>query len=86
MSCHNSRQLKLATQLSVDFVTLSPILRTPINYKSIPIGWKKFTQMVRCKTLKVYPLGGLSDKDYKVALNYGAYGIAAKSAFWKDKK
>jgi 8-oxo-dGTP diphosphatase len=48
------------------------------------MGWQQFAAMLEHIAIPVYALGGLTEKDMKVARQHGAQGIAAISAFWND--
>lgn len=75
-SCHNQAELKHAEQLGVDFVTLSPVLPTLSHPDMKPLGWDKFSTLIRDYSLPVYALGGLQPADLATAQAHGAHGIA----------
>ena len=81
-SCHNDRQLKLASGLGVDFVTLSPVQQTLCHPEAVPIGWQSAARLTSRASVPVYWLGGLNGTDLDKAHVAGAQGIAAIGAFW----
>lgn len=82
-SCHNAEQLKKAYSLGVNFVTLSPILKTKTHPDASPLGWQQFKNLIQGYSLPVFALGGLGRNNYQEALSFGAYGIAAIRSFWE---
>lgn len=81
-SCHTPEELNQAVALNVDFVTLSPLLRTQSHPHAAPLGWDKFGQMVDDVTVPVYALGGMGESDIERAWQAGAQGIAGISGVW----
>lgn len=78
VACHNAAELKQATLLSADIVTLSPVFPTPSSplSQTTALGWEAFSKLAQTTSLPVYALGGVTINDYKVAQKAGAYGIA----------
>jgi thiamine-phosphate diphosphorylase len=83
-SCHNALQLLHATQIGVDFVTLSPVLATTSHPGSPALGWSAFAALAARSAVPVYALGGMSPASLEIAQQHGAYGIAAIRALWHD--
>ncbi|VAW72319.1 Mutator mutT protein (7,8-dihydro-8-oxoguanine-triphosphatase) / Thiamin-phosphate pyrophosphorylase-like protein [hydrothermal vent metagenome] len=83
-SCHNSQQLRMAEDLGVDFIVLSPVLKTASHPAAKGMGWEKFEILTRECNVPVFALGGLSAKDILVAQENGGQGVAGISAFWKS--
>lgn len=75
-SCHDENELAKAHSLGLDFVTLSPVLRTESHPQAQPLGWAAFAKLAAGAGLPVYALGGLSIADESVAISHGAIGIA----------
>jgi len=75
-SCHNAEELFMAEQLGLDFVVLGPIQSTLSHPELSPLGWRKFTTLIRDYSLPVYALGGLRWQDLLAAQEMGAHGIA----------
>jgi thiamine-phosphate diphosphorylase len=84
-ACHSLEQLRHAENIGVDFVTLSPVARTATHPDAIPLGWSAFAELCRSTTLPVFGLGGVSEQDLAMAMQCGAYGIAAIRALWERK-
>ena len=80
-SCHNVKELEHAEAIGVDFVMLSPVLRTLSHPDFSPLGWDLFKSMVSLTNLPVFALGGMSTKLLTDAKLNGAQGIAGISAF-----
>ena len=83
-SCHTAGELERAVQLGADFVVLSPVQKTMSHPDMEPIGWQKFSEMVRNVQIPVYALGGVSESDIAAAWSHGGQGVAAISAYWKS--
>jgi 8-oxo-dGTP diphosphatase len=81
-SCHDERELARAAGLGLDFVLLSPVLRTQSHPEATPLGWERFAQMLADYPLPVYALGGLQPAELGAARAHGAHGIAMQRAAW----
>nr|WP_298169656.1 Nudix family hydrolase [uncultured Pseudomonas sp.] len=81
-SCHSLEELALATQLDVDFVTLSP-LRPTLSHPGAPaLGWSRAAELLQGVNLPVYLLGGLGPADIPQAWQAGAQGVAGIRGLW----
>ena len=83
-SCHDAHELDLATTMGVDFVTLSPVLRTVTHPEAPALGWARSAEWLSGFNQPAYLLGGLGAGDMAQALHTGAQGIAAIRALWPD--
>jgi len=83
-SCHNTDELARAAELGLDFVLLSPVMRTLSHPETVPLGWQQFFHMVGGYPLPVYALGGLQLTDMQSAWAHGAHGIAMQRAVWEQ--
>ena len=81
-SCHNLIELKKALDLDVDYVSLSPVLKTT-KYNDF-MGWKTFHTLASEVHLPVYALGGVSSKDLKTAREHGGFGVSGISSWLKN--
>jgi len=81
-SCHNLNDLKQAQTIDADFVVLSPVKATASHPEATPLGWDKFSVMVKEISVPVYALGGMHVNDIEDALNAGGQGIAAIRSLW----
>lgn len=81
-SCHNAEELKMATDLGVDFVTLSPINPTASHPDAPPLGWERAKELIDSVTMPVYLLGGLSAHELPEAFEAGAQGVAGIRQLW----
>lgn len=81
-SCHNKAELLHAKQINVDFTTLSPVLPTTSHPDVDPMGWDTFNILSSFVEFPIFALGGLKKQDLPLAIQHGAHGIAAISAFW----
>ncbi len=82
-SCHSLAQLKQAVDKGCDYVTLSPIAQTQSHLDTPNLGWDVAAEWVKDQPIPVYLLGGLGDTALEGAINIGAQGIAAISAWWR---
>ena len=85
-SCHNAEELRMAMELGVDFVTLSPVSATRSHPDSDTLGWDSAQNLIRTATVPVYLLGGMAPEQLKQAQACGAQGLAGISAFWPQEK
>ncbi len=81
-SCHDAEELALATQMGVDFVTLSPVQATQTHPQAQPLGWDKAAELIAGFNQPVYLLGGVGAPETERAWQIGAQGVAGIRAFW----
>lgn len=84
-SCHSAEELELATEMGVDFVTLSPLQATQTHPDAQPLGWDAAQEMIRRFNKPVFLLGGVGPDDLPRAWQTGAQGVAGIRAFWPTK-
>lgn len=84
-SCHNSVELTQAEKIDVDFAVLGPVFKTTSHPESIPMGWGKFENLVKCCNFPVYGLGGLGYRELDMARRMGGQGIAGISGFLEKR-
>ncbi|MBB4818801.1 8-oxo-dGTP diphosphatase [Pseudomonas alcaligenes] len=84
-SCHSAEELELATEMGVDFVTLSPLQATQTHPDAHPLGWGAAQEMIRRFNKPVFLLGGVGPDDLPRAWQTGAQGVAGIRAFWPTK-
>lgn len=83
-SCHNEREIDLLKTLRCDFAVSGPVRRTATHPEAPILGWKGFAALVHRARIPIFALGGLEEKDIRLAYEYGAQGVAAIRAFWGD--
>lgn len=81
-SCHDAAQLQLATDLQLDFVTLSPVLPTQTHPGAPTLGWDAAQSLLRDFNAPAYLLGGLTEHNLAQARDIGGQGVAAIRGFW----
>ncbi|MCY0389722.1 thiamine phosphate synthase [Robbsia sp. Bb-Pol-6] len=81
-ACHTLAELRQAARIGVDFITLSPVLRTRTHPDAAPLGWVRFAELVAASPVPVYALGGMTRAHLATAQSCGARGIAAISGLW----
>jgi 8-oxo-dGTP diphosphatase len=81
-SCHDESELVRAGELDMDFALLSPVQKTATHPDAQPLGWQRFSDLVRDTVLPVYALGGVSREDTRIAWENGGQGVSAISALW----
>ena len=81
-SCHNQEDVRLAEQVGVNFITLSPVLATASHPDTNPLGWESFQAYCKQATVPVYGLGGLKPEQLQTAWAAGAQGLAAIRGLW----
>ena len=82
-SCHTQEEISIAEHLNLNFIVLSAIKKTISHPDMKPIGWDKFQKIVNKVNIPIYALGGLGTKNYEVALDNGAIGIASQRLIWQ---
>jgi len=75
-SCHNTEELFQADRLNIDFVVLGPVSPTLSHPEVVPIGWRRFSILIRDFSLPVYALGGMWLEDLTIAWEHGGHGVA----------
>ena len=82
-SCHDEKELEQAEKLAMDFVVLGPVSSTLSHATTKPLGWKRFSELVKHYPLPVYGLGGLTYSALEQAWQHGAHGIAMMRSAWQ---
>ncbi len=80
-SCHNLCELRKAELLALDFVVLSPVMKTSSHPEAKSLGWARFEAWVSKVNIPVYALGGMTKQDMERAISYGAQGISGIGLF-----
>lgn len=81
VSCHGREQVARAS--GADFVTLGPLFDTPSKRKfGQPIGLEGFAAALVPGGPRAFALGGINLLTGKLALQSGAFGLAAIRAIW----
>ena len=79
-SCHDESELAHAGKLGLDYVVVGPVKATASHPGAAPLGWARFAELVRDRTMPAYAIGGLTRADLAEARRHGAHGVALKSA------
>ncbi|VAW91825.1 Mutator mutT protein (7,8-dihydro-8-oxoguanine-triphosphatase) [hydrothermal vent metagenome] len=85
-SVHNLNELQQAIKIEVDFIVVSPVLKTTSHPDAIPLGWSGFEKIINESSVPIFALGGMKQDMLVTAKKCGAFGIAAISEFWGDEK
>ena len=82
-SCHNEKEMSLASSLGLNYCILGPVKDKLIDKKILTkgMGWDKFSDMAKKSPIKSYAIGGLSNADLEIASKHYACGIAGISMF-----
>ena len=82
-SCHNEKEISLASSLGLNYCILGPVKDKLIDKKIITkgMGWDKFSDIAKKSPIKSYAIGGLSNDDLEIASKHYACGIAGISMF-----
>lgn len=81
-SCHTENEIKHAEKIGVNYICLSPVLKTNSHPDQDGMGWDIFSSLVGNAAIPIYALGGMTESDLAIALENGAQGIAAISEWW----
>ncbi len=82
-SCHTERDINSANQLCLNFIVLSPVLKTASHPLATSLTWPRFNDLCRIATVPVYALGGMKCEHLIKAKNCGAQGISAIRSLWQ---
>lgn len=82
-SCHDESELARASELDLDFATLSPVQQTASHPGAALLGWSGFFDLSEKAVIPVYALGGVTGKELTHAWEQGAQGIASISDWWQ---
>ncbi len=82
VACHNEEEVIHASKIGADFAVICPVLATPSSPEKKPLGWEKFSDLVKLAHMPIYALGSVTPKDIEKAKSYGAIGIAAIRSIW----
>ncbi len=82
-SCHNHAELSHAKHLHLDFVVLSPVLKTLSHPGADGLGWERFSEWIKDYPIPVFALGGMESSSITDAWKAGAHGIAMQRAIWQ---
>ena len=82
-SCHNEKEISLASNLGLNYCILGPVKDKLMDKKIITkgMGWDKFSDMAKKSSIKSYAIGGLNNDDFETASKHYACGIAGISMF-----
>ena len=83
-SCHNESEVIKATQLKLDYIFISPVKN--VANKNPALGWEEFSNLAKLFPGPRYGLGGLKKKDFEIATENGAQGIAGISGFFHSSE
>ena len=81
-SCHDAKELAMAAELGVDFVTLSPVQATASHPDASPLGWERTRELIDTVNMPVYLLGGMTAGELPEAFEAGAQGVAGIRGLW----
>ncbi len=85
-SVHNINELQQAINIEVDFVVVSPVLKTTSHPDAVPLGWSGLKEIINYSSIPAFALGGMKQEMLPQAKKCGAFGIAAISEFWNTEK
>lgn len=76
-SCHTVEEVRHASRIGVDFITVSPVRATVSHPEVSPIGWEGLRELTELATVPVYALGGMTTADLERVWAHGGQGIAS---------
>lgn len=83
-SAHTTEEVRLANEVGVDALLISPILPTTSHPGKPGIGWARFAELTRAATMPSYALGGVSEAHQPHVQNLGGLGVAAIRGYWVE--
>lgn len=81
-SCHDAASIVQAENIRADFITLSPVLKTPSHPEVEPMGWHNFNSLTDNAKLPVYALGGINKQQLDRIFGLGGQGLAGITQYW----
>jgi len=75
-STHNLTEAMHAENISIDYISLSPVEETLTHPNASLLGWKNASQIINQCDVPVFLLGGMKRNLIKKALSIGAQGVA----------
>lgn len=81
-SCHKRQDIIKSNNYSLDYITLSPILKTRSHKNAHPLGWSESKKLIELSNYKVYALGGVNSQHLKNVEKINGYGVAGIESFW----
>ena len=75
-SAHNLKEVRHAEKMKMDYISLSPITKTPSHPNTKTLGWNKASEIINQSKIPIYLLGGMDENSMNQALSIGAQGIA----------
>ncbi len=81
-STHDRFEVEKAQRLGCRFALLSPVRKTLSHPGRPALGWFGFHEISETTRLPLYALGGMMRRDFAVAREQGAIGVAGISDFW----
>ncbi len=82
VSTHDRFEVDRAQALGCRFALLSPLRKTLSHPGRTPLGWAEFRVISEQTRLPLYALGGVGRRDFALAREQGAIGVAGISDFW----
>lgn len=83
-SGHTLDEVRLANEVGVDALLISPILPTLSHPGEPGIGWAQFAELTREATMPTYALGGMSEMHLPEVQTLAGHGVAAIRGYWAD--
>lgn len=83
-SAHTLEEVRLANEVGVDALLISPILPTASHPGVSGIGWAQFAALTREATMPTYALGGMSEEHVSQVQSHAGQGIAAIRDYWLE--
>jgi 8-oxo-dGTP diphosphatase len=81
-SCHKKQDIIQSNNYSLDYIMLSPILKTRSHKNAQPLGWSKSKELIELSNYNVYALGGVNSQHLKNIEEINGYGVAGIEGFW----
>lgn len=81
VSCHSCEDL-MQLNTAVDYVLISPVLKTHSHPDAIGLGWSGFADFCRAAKLPVFALGGMQRTHLNLIKQLGGQGVAGIRGFW----
>jgi 8-oxo-dGTP diphosphatase len=81
-SCHNAGEIRVASMIDADYITLGSVAVTPSHPDGAVLGISQFSNLSELANIPVFAVGGMDESDIKQIRQAGGQGVAMISAAW----
>ena len=83
-SCHNAEEIRVASMIAADFITIGSVAATPSHPDGEALGIAEFSRLSELANIPVFAVGGMNEGDIEIIRQAGGQGVAMISAAWGE--